>query len=324
MQSRDATMIGAAALLCAAAAGIELSAQVPPAVNPAQVAVQEAQTRLAEAKVRDLQQQIIEIDGVIEARVQDILETLTPLTDSTQTGTSVARRKEEVVKGLLKSAQLYAQARQKLENEAGPQVPIVSEEIASQQVAALDERVNRRLDQIIQLTSSLAETKDIDKYQYSHDHWTGYTSWSVSDDYRQNRRVSSRAATAREKLIEDVQRAIQSLEDQNRRLDWLLSYPQPPQEQRRLQELIQNNNQRLEERRRQLVDLASESSPATRALGKKEFQTIDKLLDQYIAEVKQNYATLQTTKRMLDMEIKNLDVQRRRLAWMQGNAAAVR
>jgi hypothetical protein len=288
--------------LALAALAVGALAQTPAASNapptPAQIEEQivlmEGQLRAARARADRRVQRIEELDKGIEAQVNDIVGMLKGVSDSTESKTEVANEKIKVMQGLRRSIDYYVQQRAKRQEELKASYPKVNPEDLKADVDALNEKIDQRIAQIIEITGSLAKHDDFQKYEYyTESYGWGQTDTKrvVRDEYKQSRNEGRKAEEAVEDVAESLGKAVRSLEDRNATLERQLGYGTEKQ-QAAMKEEIERNKELIRSRREQLTKIISQPSHGGRAVGDREADTLERVIRDSAAGIRSDWQEL--------------------------------
>jgi hypothetical protein len=213
---------------CVFLAGGRLTAQGPEsaaaAAAPAPAdAMLSSQIRLREARVESKTQLLKTTDARLEQGIGDLVALLQSANDTPETRTRVTLLKEQVAKALARSIGYYRTKRQETRAAMERQDLGYQPEDLRRGLAALDERIEKRIAQIIELTRSLAVNQEFEKYlvEYDEDH----TRWGEdnkhyhrNEDYDQNRRVSAITDKDRRQVAEALAKNMEELDRRERDL----------------------------------------------------------------------------------------------------------
>jgi len=189
-----------------------------------------AQTRQysREEMVQILEQQEQRVDGLVdefytlneefESKVQRVIDTLAGLEDSRDTKTRVSRLKSQVLDELKTSIN-------RLQKERGAnaaqlaRLPSNRVEDASQTRANqyLDEVISKRVDQVLQMSQSLYQSKSVEKYDYVvRQRYRNNVKVEKrrTEEYKQNRKQSINSDQDRLDLIKDIEAAMHRIEQE--------------------------------------------------------------------------------------------------------------
>jgi len=186
-------------------------------------AMLEAQIRLRESRVAAKEELLKATDARLEKGIADLVALLQSANDSPESRTRVTLLKEQVAKALAKSIGYYRKKRQ--ETRAALERPDLGyePEDLKRGLAALDERIEKRIAQIIDLTRSLAVHTEFEKYLVEYDdndhRWSDDNKhYRRNEDWAQNRRVTALTDQDRKQVEEAILKNIQELDSRERDL----------------------------------------------------------------------------------------------------------
>ena len=214
-------------------------------------------------------------DKRVESRMENLVNALKVVTDSKDSKTKVARMKKETIEGLMKSIELYNAKRSDIQEQlVRPTSSNLTTEQKQRIRKELDSRIEKRVAQIVELQQSLPTNEEYEKYTVI----PGGIGWSDStivknEDWEQNRRVMLQSDEVRKKLISDLQRSIERLEDQGRKLQKQMTAQ--PAAASVLEAEITRNSELLSNRQTQLDQALTEPEPTGRPIGKGEATALD-------------------------------------------------
>ena len=236
--------------------------------------------------------EIKKIDGRIEDRVDHLLATLRMVGDSKDSRTKVARMKEDTIAGLQKSIAYYQQKRSWLQEELRRPTYTLTEEEKKRIISRFDERIEKRVKQILELNKSMPTHQDYEQYKAVSGGWYGETTFVESEDYKQNRRLASHTNALRDKLIKELQKSIDRLESQNRDLARQQAAAKNSELRLALGAEPGKNEELLNVRRTQLQEMFTVPSTPTRPVSGKEAQALDVTMKQSIDSLRRDFTTL--------------------------------
>ena len=281
-------------------------AQAPAPAPDAAKFVESAQMRQSRLTIEALTQEILEIDGQIERRVDKLLSMLIPVTDSADSGRKIANQKEELMAGLKRSIDWYRQERAKRQAMlTAPYAPIPTEDLAKG-LAILDDKVEKRIEQILEVSASLAGHQDVAKYERYYDDRYGETDLRVSEEYRHNQRVSGKSARAQEGVREGLEKSIQALEREEVTLKQGLATARDPEKRRVLEEQLTKNTETQALRREQIYETVRAASSERQPVSSREATSLDRLMQDMVKEIQHDF-------RRLEGLVNQLRVERERL-----------
>ena len=222
------------------------------------------------------------LDSRVEERIDYVVKTLTTVKDSNESKTRIANLKADVVSSLRRSIGIYRQKRMEIFERMRKEKTVPEAELAAN-VDMFDQRIGKRVDQVMELAKSLAGHEDVPKYEtdsiaYSNG-WIEETS-RISDDWKQNRRESTNTDVQRRDLLQDLNKALDEQDSRRRSITQSLTNTKLTEEQRSLrQDELGRVDAMLDNLKTKRRELAIPSGGATKELGRTEATDIEKMLD---------------------------------------------
>jgi hypothetical protein len=251
------------------------------ASQPPTAAQWEAALTAREQRTALLRDELKALDTRIEGRIGTLIGALQSIGDSKDSRTKVARMKEQTIEALKKNIGYFQTKRAALQEELRRPTLRLTEEQKRKGLAVFDERIEKRVGEILAVQKSLPAHKDYERYRATGSDWTG-TTYAMNEDYRQNQRLTAYTNSQRKEIEEGLRRSIARIEQQNR----ALKTANAPAEE------IAKNDALIAERRRQLAVALSPVATPTRAIGQKEALDLDKALQIAIGELRKDFTTL--------------------------------
>lgn len=181
-----------------------------------------AQIRLRESRIATKQELLKSTDARLEKGISDLVTLLQSVNDSPESRTRVTLLKEQVAKALAKSIGYYRQKRQETRGALERPDLGYSPDDLRKGLAALDERIEKRIAQIIELTRSLAVHQEFERYlvEYGDSRygWDDDKKYRKNDDWYQNRRVTGLTDQDRKQVEEALQKNLDDLDRRARDL----------------------------------------------------------------------------------------------------------
>jgi predicted nucleic acid-binding Zn-ribbon protein len=174
-----------------------------------------------EQRLAEWGKDIVELDTRIEKRVDELVKMLSGLSDSEVSGGKVKKLKQDAIAGLKRAMDAYSGKRSE-----------VAENIRSGDTAAqgdlgkFDERINKRIEQIAELTKSVPARQDAETYEYDGaSYWNGYffEDTRINEETKKNRRDPSTSKKSREKSANSLKQDIDGLDKRRSSLQNLLT-----------------------------------------------------------------------------------------------------
>jgi len=257
----------------AATAAIDIEAR------KASVATMETYITQREKRLGELGQDIVTLDARIEKRVDELVKMLADMRDSKDSRTKVSNIKQEAIEGLRRGIDLYSAKRREMVERARK-----GDEAILGDLGKFDERIFKRVDQIVELGKSFPTHKDVDKYESDGgSYWNGYyyENTRISDDWKQNRRDNMKSGQTRDEITKAIREGLERLDQRRRSLKDLLDNRNPSKAARDLYiQEIGGIDAHMEKLNSELVEITSSAGPGTsRTPGLDEAVDIGNMLD---------------------------------------------
>lgn len=265
-------------------------AQTPPAPAPTDYAarvksVENLKQHIAqrESRFEMLKQDVLALDARTEKQIDDIVKNLASLKDSEDSKTRVANIKEDVIEGLIRTVWIYRQKRVDLFETMRKDSNVPQEELAKT-LKTFDERIDKRVTQVMELAKSFPGHKDVNKYEsYGSSYSNGWyqENLRVSEEWKQNRRDNTSGKVTRRELLQELDKALARNQTRRAAIADGLEKRKLSDKERTLQyaELgrIDATLDKLKANRRELV--LPDGSGATREIGGDEAHDAGQMLD---------------------------------------------
>jgi hypothetical protein len=284
------------------------------------------QANTAQKQVHEMQGELVDLDKNFERRVSDLIALLSETSDSTASGTRVIRTKEDVLDGLKNSIQFYVREREKRQAELQKPYRKLSAEELQEDISSMNEKIDGRVDQIIQLTSSLTGHKGFKKYETYRYNGRGGRKGNrnnnykegrvISDEYKQNERVSGKTANRKEELVDGLQKSIAHLEKEGAELRERLSRAESKADWDATEALLKESEERLAERHEQVRKTMYDDAPDSKALGSDAAHALNRKVNESMEALRTDFLEM--------VRLKNrIDVERSRVRWLNTRVGLV-
>jgi hypothetical protein len=213
-----------------------------------------------EERLSEIASDIRSLDDRNEKRIDSIVETLKNLKDSEESKTRINAMKGDAIAGLRKSISIYQTKRREIFERlrTDKSAPIES---LTRDMEKFDSRVQKRVDQILELAKSMPPREDVEKYESDGGaYWDGwyYETTRISDDWKQNRRQGVATEKTVRELRDALEKGIADLESKRSALTALLKERKLSDAERTLQEQeLGRTAAILEHRKQELVELTA-------------------------------------------------------------------
>jgi hypothetical protein len=246
---------------------------------------------IRQQRVDLLREEIKQTDARIESRLDVMVNTLTTIADSKDSRTKVARMKEDTGKRLGKTITYYDQKRAALREELrNPRLQLTADE-KRKVIAVLDDRIEKRTQQIIALNKSMPGHEDHERYRATGGGWYG-TQYERNVEYDQNRRITSHSNTQRDAIVKQLDASIARLDRQSRAVKAQLASAKDPTQQKTLTEEAAKTDALIAERRQQRVDVLRPSATPTHTVALKEATDMDKAIQTATNDLRRDFEML--------------------------------
>lgn len=269
--------------------GSSFAADVTPTVPDK--ALLKSQVQAREARADLLLSELKASDDRIEETIDRVVETLRLVGDSKDSRTKVARIKKDTTDGLKRNIAFYQQKRAGLQEELRRPTLNLTMEEKQRIIAKFDARIEKRVQQILELSKSLPTHKDYEQYKAVDNGWYG-TTFVVNEDYKQNRRLTTQTNSQMKEILKELQGSIGRLDRQGRTLNTQLAAATTEAQKTMLGEEIKKTDALMKTRRYQLAEAASSLETATRPIGQAEAQNFDVSLRRTIDSLKPEFTRL--------------------------------
>ena len=266
-----------------------------------------------EAKIQEMTDEILAIDAQIEETVEKIVQYLASVKDSAGSHTKVAVIKEKAILGLVDSVDKYKRERAKRLNELSKRHPNLSRDILEKQIGVADERIDRRIEQIINITSSLTQNQDVTKYDtyWKRQRNTGRrrkarSGKKVSKEYKQNKSVTAKSNALKNKIVEGLEREIATLEANNVSLKTKIQTERSQERKDKYKKDIEANNATIEKRKVQLQEAETETTVATTPIEYKDARDLEDKIADLVLDIQDQEARMKQLIYNRNMALKKL------------------
>jgi hypothetical protein len=222
--------------------------------------------QMREERLKEIITDIRALDERTEKRIDSLVDTLKNLKDSESSKTRVNALKEEAIAGLRKGISVYQEKRRAISENLRTDKSAPAEALTGD-MEKFDARIQKRVDQIVELAKSMPARQDVEKYESDGGgYWDGFGRYRensrISEEWKQNRRQGVATETGIREIREALQKAISSLEDRKRTAEQALKNPSLSAADRTLQQdELDRINGLLDSRREELRNLALPNIP---------------------------------------------------------------
>lgn len=268
---------------------------------------------------RSLTEEIIMLDEDIEARVNSIMKVLTSTSDSPESRSRILGIKKDAIEGLQKSIEYYARERNKRAKDLSATYPKLSKDEVEHDVDKLNERIDKRIEQIVDITKSFTENKDYSRYNVNRRGYVHHN--SHTSDQRHNDRTASDGVREKSRLIEEIRAAIKKMEQRNTYLQSTLKRTYDEKKQKAMKDEIEANRKLIKTRRAQMSGLLSPATTSTKQVSRTAAFEMNELFDEIATEITTDFKKIQMRVRERDSARRLLKPWKDRLAHAKAELA---
>ena len=251
------------------------------------ISATEAELERRGNRERSLTEQIIMLDADIEGRVAAILTALSKHRDSTDSRGKLMGIKKDAIEGLQKSLEYYGRERDKRSHDLKANYSRVAKSDLVQDVDAINKRIDKRVEQIVDITKSFTEHKEFANYN-RYNHHNGISGGKTPAQTRSDRSHKD-GVREKSKLVEEMRDAMKKLERKNANLQGSLKWMTLANTKEAVQAELKRNNEVLAKRREQLIELIGSSKTATKTVSKDAAFEMGKLFDDVTDEIRKDF-----------------------------------
>ncbi len=248
-------------------------------------------------RMKEVAQSIIDLDARVEKGIDKIVTRLKEVADSKDSQVRVATTKEKAIQGLRRTIEYYVRKRDELKEQLRKGGGAIPRETLEGDVEVFDERIEKRVGQIIGLAKSFTEYEELDKYETdTHSSWGwSWTERRISGDWRLNNKQVRHTEAQRKEIAEGLNRSIERLERENKDLAERVKSPTLSEEGREFyKQEIAGNESQISMRRAQLESLftlAGDSGGGTK-ISRSEAHSMQRAIDDMAKDLREDFFSI--------------------------------
>lgn len=305
-------------------------AQTPPAIDYAarQQSVENLKLHITQREERFelLKQDLLALDARVEKQIDSIVRNLASLKDSDDSKTRVAKIKGDVIDALVRTIWIYRQKRvdvfERMRKDSN-----IPKELLEKNLKTFDERIGKRVEQVMDLAKSFPGHQDVKKYEsYGSSYYDGYyqEDTRVSDEWKQNRRDNTAGRVVRREVLQELDKALDKNQSRQRSIvDALANRKLSATERSVQQEELGRLDAAIDSIKTRRRELVLPGGGATREIGGDEAHDAELLLDDTRRDLARDFGDIMRKYAELDIErtrIFNLRVNlTAREEWLKNN-----
>lgn len=254
----------------------------------------EAHITQREERMQETVDDILDLDERVEDGIDDLVDVLANSADSEESRTRVANVKEEAIAGLKKMIEFYRQKRGTVREELRTGSTNIPAGTLENDVNIFDERIEKRVKQIVALTASFTQNEEVEKYEVTDSYagWWG-TTWNneeISESWKQNRRDVHKTDVNRKEVMEALSKSLQDLDQRQKYLEEKLKGDTITDTERALYESdVRRITETIRSRQDEMIRLNSADRPDTRKIGRDEAYDLGRMLEDTRSDLRSDF-----------------------------------
>ena len=189
----------------------------------------------------------------------------------------------------------------------------MSRDILKKQIGIADERINKRIKQIVDITSSLTQNQNVKKYDK---YWTRQrrsgrrakvkSGKKISKEYKQNRSVTAKSNALKDKVIKGLNDEIDTLEAKNVSLNTKIQTERSKEIKEQYKKEIEANKVTIEKRKQQIADAEAQTAVSTTPLQYNDAKELEKQITDMVLDIEDQEAKMKQLIYKRNMALKKL------------------
>lgn len=279
-----------------------------------------------DARFEALRQDLRTLDARVETQIDQIVKSLSSVKDSNDSKTRVAKIKGDAIQALVRNIGVYRQKRMEVfeRMRTDPDSP---KELLDRELAVFDERVGKRISQIMEISRSFPGHQDVQKYESEGtSYWNGWVTENtrISEDWKQNRRDARSDDKLRNELMQAIDKALATNQSRRSAIATKLASNQlSATELTAQQEELGRIDASIDNLRLQKTELALPTVGATREVSLNEAHDAEQLLDDARADLSRDMGDILRKFAELDREGTKIHAMKENLKareeWLKNN-----
>ncbi len=235
--------------------------------------------------------QLQALDKDIESRVDRIVALMAAVKDSSDSRGRVMRSKDKAIQGLRNSISFYVRERDRRNQDLAAGGSPVSKEGLAEDVTALNTRIEKRVGQILSLAISMMQQEEFNAYErYRNDE---HDSSAETKEFKRFEKDSNGAAKTKADVIRELKASIDKQSSEIKDLHDKLLITNDAQRKERIRSQIDEKEEIVAGRRKQVEALLSAEGPDARSVSNLGAFEIDALLADMTLDLQSDFRKLQ-------------------------------
>jgi hypothetical protein len=290
------------------------------------------QAKQSQGKVDQLTKRIDALDADIEQGIQEVVALLSSVRDSAGTSRSGTSRgspvrpmlvdaKQQAILGLLDQIESNQRQLLALEGQVGKVWGTIPVDALTEQINALEAKVESRIDQVVAIAASMTRHEDLEQTSMVKRPGSGSTRFrkrTTNPDYILNQRVTSVSEPIRRRVAEELAASGDRLQRHMLKLESNLQQIDDTDRRSEAEAQLADLKQRLAKREKQFDAVASDEQPDTKVASLAEAETIKRQAHDKVEVIRQQHDELTRLQSERDLELNRLRGLQTRLQFMGG------
>ncbi len=244
-------------------------------------------------RVTSLRDELVRKDEQVERTIDRIVSMLEHISDSTDSGTKTMRMKQDIIDGLSKTIERYQSKRSELAIDVISPNPTLDKEVSEAGMKAMDEKIQKRVDQILDLSKSLTTSNEY--RNFSENYKSSRQRLYVRNKPRETQALKTtiRAGQAKGNLTGAIESNIEELKRRNVQLEEMMQNQLLEEDQRgMIAEQIRLNEEIIDQRYDQLeAALTSQFADpgSTKKVNLRDAMEMDRLIKDAASDLKWDF-----------------------------------
>lgn len=278
-----------------------LRAEQPiPALSPEELAARRQSIANLEAHIAQrgsrlgaIVADIRSLDDRVEDGVDEIVTMMSQVKDSESSKVRIAKIKADVITGLKRTIEYYNTHRDGIREQLRTGKTVLAKATLEKDLAILDERVDQRVKQILEIAKSFPDPQELEKYETTAvAGWNGlwYANEEISEAWKQDRRDTRQTESAREGVRKGLLDSIDHLQQRNAYLEGKITSPNVPETEREYyRSEIARNKAILEQRNAELEQFSSGGATAAVPVLQDQAHELDQLVQSSRNDLREDF-----------------------------------
>jgi len=246
-----------------------------------------AHLKQREARAKEVQEQLEAVDQRISKRIDELVAFIKRVKDSKESGNRVIQLKQHVIDALLGNAEDYEYMQNWLRSDLEKTKPAFAKHLVTEDVKLMEDRINKRLKQAVEVAGSLESRKDLPRYKTVRGSRWGWGSERIKNPaYRHNRQVGVRSELEVNQMAEALEKHIKDMRNRKRELELRREEARDEGMRELLGEDIRRADASIAAREALLAELAGKKpKPGPDALSRSRTQLVEHAVEDLVLDI---------------------------------------